>query len=87
MFLYFYEIDGQMGILVLEFYVVDIFEGNIREEIYMFVDIVVCCNLKVLVQVLEYRFFYELRVKELFVVFLLLGSKEEVVYVRKKEVV
>lgn len=30
-------------------YVVDILDGNIREEIYIFVDIVVRCNFKVFV--------------------------------------
>ncbi|XP_024366744.1 abscisic acid receptor PYL12 [Physcomitrium patens] len=82
-----HEIDGQMGTLVLESYVVDIPEGNTREETHMFVDTVVRCNLKALAQVSEHRFFHELRAKELSAASLSLGSKEEAVHARKKEAV
>lgn len=54
-----HEIDGHMGTLVLESYVVDIPEGNTRDETHMFVDTVVRCNLKALSQVSEHKFFHE----------------------------
>jgi abscisic acid receptor (PYR/PYL family) len=54
-----HEIDGQMGTLVLESYVVDIPEGNTREETHMFVDTVVRCNLKKLARLSEHKFFHE----------------------------
>ncbi|KAG0578845.1 hypothetical protein M758_4G051100 [Ceratodon purpureus] len=53
------EIDGVIGTLVLESYVVDIPEGNTREETHMFVDTVVRCNLKALGQVSQHRYFHE----------------------------
>jgi abscisic acid receptor (PYR/PYL family) len=51
-----HEIDGQLGTLVLESYVVDIPEGNTREETHLFVDTVVRCNLKSLAQVSQQKF-------------------------------
>ncbi|XP_024392547.1 abscisic acid receptor PYL8 [Physcomitrium patens] len=50
-----HEIQGQMGTLVLESYVVDIPDGNTREETHTFVDTVVRCNLKALAQVSEQK--------------------------------
>lgn len=54
-----HETDGHIGTLVLESYVVDIPEGNTREETHMFVDTVVRCNLKALSQVSDHKFFHE----------------------------
>lgn len=54
-----HEMDGHIGTLVLESYVVDIPEGNTREETHMFVDTVVRCNLKALSQVSDHKFFHE----------------------------
>lgn len=54
-----HEIDGEIGTLVLESYVVDIPEGNTREETHMFVDTVVRCNLKALAQVSQRKLFYD----------------------------
>lgn len=54
-----HEIDGQMGTLVLESYVVDIPECNTREETHMFVDTVVRCNLKKLARLSEHQHFHE----------------------------
>ena len=54
-----HEIDGEMGTLVLESYVVDIPEGNTREETHMFVDTVVRCNLKKLARLSEHKRFHE----------------------------
>lgn len=54
-----HEINGQMGTLVLESYIVDIPEGNTREETHMFVDTVVRCNLRVLTKLSEHKFFHE----------------------------
>jgi abscisic acid receptor (PYR/PYL family) len=50
------EIDGCPGTLVLESYVVDIPDGNTREETHMFVDTVVRCNLKSLAQISEQQY-------------------------------
>lgn len=50
------EIDGRPGTLVLESYVVDIPDGNTREETHMFVDTVVRCNLKSLAQISEQQY-------------------------------
>lgn len=59
-----HEINGQMGTLVLESYIVDIPEGNTREETHMFVDTVVRCNLKVLAKLSEHKYFHERKVTE-----------------------
>jgi len=56
-----HEIDGKMGTLVLESYIVDIPEGNTREETHMFVDTVVRCNLKKLTRLSEHKWFHEER--------------------------
>jgi abscisic acid receptor (PYR/PYL family) len=48
-----YEVSGRPGTLVLESYVVDVPDGNTREETHMFTDTVVRCNLKSLAQVAE----------------------------------
>ncbi|KAG0589247.1 hypothetical protein KC19_1G007000 [Ceratodon purpureus] len=54
-----HEIDGKMGTLVLESYVVDVPEGNTREETHTFVDTVVRCNLKKLTRLSEHKWFHE----------------------------
>jgi abscisic acid receptor (PYR/PYL family) len=46
-----HEIDGKAGTLVFESYVVDIPDGNTREETHMFIDTVVRCNLRALSRV------------------------------------
>ncbi|CAM6015078.1 unnamed protein product [Sphagnum balticum] len=48
-----YEVSGRPGTLVLESYVVDVPDGNTRDETHMFTDTVVRCNLKSLAQVAE----------------------------------
>lgn len=53
------EIDGRPGTLVLESYVVDIPDGNTKEETHMFVDTFVRCNLKSLAQISEQRYIKE----------------------------
>lgn len=58
------EIDGCMGTLVLESYIVDIPDGNTRDETHLFVDTVVRCNLKVLAKLSKHKFFHELKEKE-----------------------
>lgn len=50
------EIDGRPGTLVLESYVVDVPDGNTKEETHMFVDTVVRCNLKSLAQISEQQY-------------------------------
>jgi len=54
-----HEINGQMGTLVLESYIVDIPDGNTREETHMFVDTIVRCNLKVLTKLSEHKHLHE----------------------------
>lgn len=54
-----HEIDGEMGTLVLESYVVDLPEGNTREETHLFVDTIVRCNLKKLARLSEHKWFHE----------------------------
>lgn len=49
------EVNGRPVTTVLESYVVDVPEGNTREETHMFADTVVMCNLKSLAQVAEQR--------------------------------
>jgi abscisic acid receptor (PYR/PYL family) len=46
-------VSGRPGTLVLESYVVDVPDGNTRDETHMFTDTVVRCNLKSLAQVAE----------------------------------
>lgn len=48
-------VDGRQVTTVLESYVVDVPDGNTREETHMFADTVVMCNLKSLSQVAEQR--------------------------------
>lgn len=48
-------VNGQPGTTVLESYVVDVPDGNTREETHLFADTVVMCNLKSLAQVAEQR--------------------------------
>lgn len=48
-------VKGQPGTTVLESYVVDVPDGNTREETHLFADTVVLCNLKSLAQVAEQR--------------------------------
>lgn len=59
-----HSINGQIGTLVLESYIVDIPEGNTREDTHMFVDTVVRCNLKVLAKLSEHKHFHEKKVAE-----------------------
>ncbi|KAG0614723.1 hypothetical protein M758_6G199000 [Ceratodon purpureus] len=59
------EIDGCPGTLVLESYVVDIPDGNTREETHMFVDTFVRCNLKSLAQISEQQYSKELAQQKL----------------------
>lgn len=49
------EVNGRQTTTVLESYVVDVPDGNTREETHMFADTVVMCNLKSLAQVAEWR--------------------------------
>lgn len=58
------EINGQTGTLLLESYIVDIPDGNTREETHMFVDTVVRCNLKALTKLSEHKYFHERKEKE-----------------------
>ena len=46
-------IDGRPGTLVIESYVVDVPQGNTREETRFFVEALVKCNLKSLADVAE----------------------------------
>ena len=46
-------IDGRPGTLVIESYVVDVPQGNTREETCFFVEALVKCNLKSLADVAE----------------------------------
>jgi abscisic acid receptor (PYR/PYL family) len=50
-----HEQKGNRGTTVVESYVVDVPDGNTREETHMFADTVVRCNLKSLAQVSEQR--------------------------------
>jgi len=58
------DIDGRPGTLVLESYVVDIPDGNTREETHMFVDTFVRCNLKSLAQISEQQYSKECAVQK-----------------------
>lgn len=47
------EIEGRPGTLVIESYVVDVPEGNTKDETCYFVDALIKCNLKSLADVCE----------------------------------
>lgn len=46
-------IDGRMGTLVLESFVVDVPEGNTKDETCYFVEALIKCNLKSLADISE----------------------------------
>lgn len=47
------EIDGRPGTLVIESFVVDVPEGNTKDETCYFVEALIKCNLKSLADVCE----------------------------------